>query len=96
MVEFSFVLEVQDLDIHEESVIDACFEAGLDDALLYSSCGRSMMGFMRKAQSYDAAISSALEDILKVRKHIAVFLNDQCIYPTSIRSIYDEWMPSKQ
>lgn len=96
MVEYDFVLEVQDLDVCDQKILDACFEAGLDDALIYSSCGRSMVGFIRSAASYDEAVELALQDILKVRTDVAVFLNDRCIHPTKCRSIHDEWVPSRQ
>lgn len=96
MAEYDFTLEVQDLDVCDQKILDACFEAGLDDALIYSSCGRSMVGFIRSASTFDEAVESALQDILKVRTDIAVFLNDRCIHPANCRSIYDDWKPSRQ
>ncbi|MDE2719436.1 hypothetical protein [Candidatus Palauibacter polyketidifaciens] len=58
----SFTLIVEGVDIHEQAVLDALYEAGCDDALVATTNGIQHLDFGREAASLSEAISSAVAD----------------------------------
>ena len=62
-----FRLVVEGADLQDEAVVDRLFEAGCDDALVGSTGGVQFIDFDRDAASFDAAVSSAVENVERVR-----------------------------
>ena len=62
-----FRLVVDGVDLQDEAVVDRLFEAGCDDALVGSTGGVQFIDFDRDAASFDAAVSSAAENVERVR-----------------------------
>jgi len=58
----SFTLIVEGVDIHEQDVFDALYEAGCDDALIATTNGVQHLDFGREAASLYEALSSAIAD----------------------------------
>ncbi len=62
-----FRLVVEGADLQDEAVVDRLFEAGCNDALVGSTGGVQFIDFDRDAASFDAAVSSAVENVERVR-----------------------------
>ena len=62
-----FRLVVEGADLQDEAVVDRLFEAGCDDALVGGTGGVQFIDFDRDAASFDAAVSSAVENVERVR-----------------------------
>lgn len=65
MGEFTFTLMLHEVTEITESMEDKLFEAGCDDALLFSRDGRVYLDFTREAASQVEAVDSALQDVQK-------------------------------
>ncbi|MFL5244782.1 MAG: hypothetical protein ACJ8FY_21990 [Gemmataceae bacterium] len=65
MREFSFTVIVESIAEVTDLVENALFEAGCDDALLYSRDGHVYLDFMREASSQAEAVGSAIGDVEK-------------------------------
>jgi hypothetical protein len=65
MREFTFTLMLDDATEVAEGMEDRLFEAGCDDALLFSRDGHVYLDFTREAASQVEAVDSALRDVQK-------------------------------
>ena len=63
---YGFALEIRGLDIFNDEVIDALYEAGCDDALIGQFMGVDRLDFNREARSCCEAVRSAIEDVQSV------------------------------
>ena len=62
-----FTLIVDGADCQDGAMLDRLFEAGCDDALVGSADGVQFIVFDRDAASFDVAVSSAVENVERVR-----------------------------
>ena len=60
--DFSVIIDAYSVDDVAQSVWDAVYEAGCDDALISSSEGVTSLSFHREAATEDEAIASAISD----------------------------------
>ncbi|NUU42264.1 helix-turn-helix transcriptional regulator [Tardiphaga robiniae] len=65
MTEFEFSIIASGLDPDAEDFADRFFDAGCDDATISFQKGRIIADFAREATSIDAAICSAVENVMK-------------------------------
>ena len=63
---YGFTLEIRGLDVFDDEVIDALYEAGCDDALIGQFMGVDRLDFSREARSYCEAVRTAIEDVQSV------------------------------
>jgi hypothetical protein len=63
IMDFEFTIYIKDLKASDKCIEDRIFEADCDDALLCSINNDLYLEFVRKAQSLDLAIQSALKNI---------------------------------
>lgn len=63
---YDFVVVLKGLDIIDDDLAEALFEAGCDDGTPFSSSGVAGIGFSREAESLESAIRSAVADVQKV------------------------------
>lgn len=68
---WEFTLIVQDVAEMTDSLANALYDAGCDDATVGSSCGVARVSFSREAVSLQDAIQSALRDVRKAGCEIA-------------------------
>ena len=76
MKKFSFTLVLAGVKTIDQKTQDELFEAGCDDALLFSRDGKVYLDFSREAASLSDAIKSAIQDIEKTGRKADVF-NDR-------------------
>lgn len=76
--EYEFALIVGGVDELSESVADALFEAGCDDATVSMQYGRLYLDFSRSAASLQDAILSAIEAVRKADIGAVVLRIDDC------------------
>jgi hypothetical protein len=62
---YDFVVVLKGLDVIDDDLAEALFEAGCDDGSPFSSCGVAAIGFSREADSLESAIRSAVADVQK-------------------------------
>lgn len=64
-----------------ETLANDLFEAGCDDAMLFSTSGTTAVGFTREAESLEQAVRSAIADVLKAGQQVvrAELLDEQVI-----------------
>ena len=62
---YDFVVVLKGLDIIDDDLAEALYEAGCDDGTPFSSCGVAGIGFSREADSLESAIRSAVADVQK-------------------------------
>ncbi|MCF7800672.1 MAG: hypothetical protein K9N34_01515 [Candidatus Marinimicrobia bacterium] len=60
---FRFIFILEDIDVTDDSVVDIIFESGCDDASLGSREKVVYLDFDREAETFQAAVSSAMEDV---------------------------------
>jgi hypothetical protein len=65
MTVYRFSIEVGGIDPNEKDLEDRFYGNGVDDALIVVSDGRLTLAFDREAEDAEAAIQSAIEDIVK-------------------------------
>jgi hypothetical protein len=63
MSEYNFTLLIEDATEVTEQIENSVFEAGCDDALLFSRDGRVYLDFAREAPNRAEAVASALRDV---------------------------------
>lgn len=63
MKTYWFTLHLTKITMHIDSIEDALFEAGCDDALLGFEDNTPFLDFHREASSLDEAVSSAMENV---------------------------------
>lgn len=64
---YHFIFVLENIDITDDTIVDKIFEAGCDDASLGYREMIVFLDFDRKAESFQSAISSALEDINRIK-----------------------------
>ena len=62
---YDFVVVLKGLDVIDDDLAEALFEAGCDDGTPFSSEGVASVGFTREADSLESAIRSAVADVQK-------------------------------
>lgn len=60
---YDFEVILADVDFMSEDAAEALYEAGCDDALCCSSEGVAAVSFAREADTFEAAIRSAVADV---------------------------------
>ena len=68
---WEFTLILRDVAEMTDSVTDALYEAGCDDATVGSSCGAARVSFSREAATLQEAIQSAVRDVQQAGCEIA-------------------------
>ena len=64
-IHHQFILVLNDIDVTDDATVDRIYEAGCDDATLSSREKIVYLDFDREAETFQAAVTSALEDIAK-------------------------------
>jgi hypothetical protein len=62
---YEFIVVLKDLQVIDDDLAEALYEAGCDDGSPFSSSGVAAVGFSREAESLEAAIRSAVADVQK-------------------------------
>jgi len=62
---YRFVVILRGLDVIDDDLANALYEAGCDDGSPFSSDGVAAVGFDREADSLESAIRSAVADVQK-------------------------------
>lgn len=62
---YRFIVTLGAAAQHSDDLADALFEAGCDDGTLWSTGSVVQVGFSREAESLEAAIRSAIADVVK-------------------------------
>jgi len=62
---YHFIVTLGGAVEHTDDLADALFQAGCDDGTLWSAGGVVQIGFSREAESLEAAIRSAIVDVVK-------------------------------
>ena len=62
---YRFVVVLRGLDVIDDDLANALYEAGCDDGSPFSSEGVAAVGFDREADSLESAIRSAVADVQK-------------------------------
>ncbi len=65
MGHFLFTLEVVGIDTSRSDYEDGLYESGCRDALVALVGGKLLLDFDRECASYDQAVSTAIEDVIK-------------------------------
>ena len=60
---YTFTLALEGVDHHTPNLDDVVFQAGCDDALLYSRNGGVFLDFEREGSSFEEAVNSAINDL---------------------------------
>jgi hypothetical protein len=62
---YRFAVILRGLDVIDDDLAEALYEAGCDDGSPFSSCGVAAVGFDREADCLESAIRSAVADVQK-------------------------------
>ena len=62
---YDFVVVLKGLDVIDDDLAEALYEAGCDDGSPFSSGGVAAVGFSREADCLESAIRSAVADVQK-------------------------------
>ena len=62
---YDFVVVLKGLDVIDDDLAEALYEAGCDDGSPFSSGGVAGVGFSREADCLESAIRSAVADVQK-------------------------------
>jgi hypothetical protein len=62
---YDFIVVLKGLDVIDDDLAEALYEAGCDDGSPFSSGGVAAVGFSREADSLESAIRSAVADVQK-------------------------------
>ena len=76
MKQYDFTFTIAGLDEATEELANAIYDAGGDDSLVGSSDGMVFVDFMRQADSFDAAVESAMRVIQAAGYRIGEFRMD--------------------
>lgn len=71
MATYRFTVILARLREISDDLAEALFEAGCDDGSPWSSQGVAAVGFDREAESFEAAVRSAIADVQKAGCHVA-------------------------
>lgn len=62
---YRFAVVLRGVDVIDDDLAEALYEAGCDDGSPFSSCGVAAIGFDREAECLESAIRSAVADVQK-------------------------------
>ena len=71
MATYRFTVILAGLREISDDLAETLFEAGCDDGSPWSSQGVAAVGFDREAESFEAAVRSAIADVQKAGCHVA-------------------------